>query len=145
VEASRKYRQYDPPQGLNSEICPSATVADRSEAMLVEFAIGTRGLRNHHFGSALFNDPAWDILLVLHRARLQQQRITVSGICSSAGLPLATGIRWIANLVDAGHLLRVPDPYDGRRVFVELSQIAASAMSNFLKDLSTQMTFLKPA
>ena len=120
-------------------------VADRTEAMLIELAMGSRVLRNHHFGSALFNDPAWDILLALHRSRLQQQRITVSGVCSSAGLPLATGIRWIANLVDAGHVLRVSDPYDGRRVFVELSASAAVAMRDYLKDLGSQISFLQAA
>ena len=88
VEASRKGREDGPPEGLNSQVCQSTMVADLAEARLVELAMGSRALRNHHFGSALFNDPAWDILLALHRALLQQQRITVGSLCSSAGLPL---------------------------------------------------------
>jgi hypothetical protein len=44
-------------------------------------------MREQFFGPDLFADPAWDILLDLYAARLEQQRVAVSSLCIAAAVP----------------------------------------------------------
>jgi len=48
-------------------------------------------------------------------------------------VPPTTALRWIKSLCDQGVFVRVADPEDGRRVFIELAEQSAVAMENYLK------------
>jgi DNA-binding MarR family transcriptional regulator len=104
----------------------SITAAD------VRAIIRLRRLRDRYFRSDLFADPAWDMLLDLMAARLERMRVAVSSLCIAAAVPPTTALRWIKTLCDQGLFLRVADPEDGRRVFIELSDSAAAAMATYL-------------
>jgi hypothetical protein len=95
--------------------------------------IRVRRLRDHFFKSDLFADPAWDMLLDLMAARVERQRVAVSSLCIAAAVPPTTALRWIKSLCDEGLFVRVADPEDGRRVFIELSNETAARMEAFLK------------
>jgi DNA-binding transcriptional ArsR family regulator len=95
--------------------------------------IRARRLRDHFFHSELFADPAWDMLLDLMAARLDGQRVAVSSLCIAAAVPATTALRWIKTLTDHGLFVRVADPQDGRRVYIELSDQAAAALENYLR------------
>jgi hypothetical protein len=95
--------------------------------------IRARRLRDHFFRGELFADPAWDMLLDLMAARLDQQRVAVSSLCIAAAVPPTTALRWIKTLCDQGLFVRVADPEDGRRVFIELSDKAAAALDAYLR------------
>lgn len=104
----------------------AVTVAD------VRAIIRLRRLRDRFFRSDLFADPAWDMLLDLMAARLERVRVAVSSLCIAAAVPPTTALRWIKTMSDNGMFIRVADPEDGRRVFIELSDGAASAMAAYL-------------
>jgi DNA-binding MarR family transcriptional regulator len=55
----------------------------------------------------------------------------VSAVCEQSAVPPTTAIRWIKIMADEGLLLRQPDPFDGRRVFLELSPSASEGMHAF--------------
>lgn len=90
--------------------------------------IQSRRERNDFFGTELFADPAWDMLLDLSAARLEGRQVSVSSLCIAAAVPTTTALRWIRLLIERGILLREPDPTDGRRAYVSLSETAAVAM-----------------
>ena len=105
------------------------------EAAEVRRAIRARRLRDQHFGSGLFEDPAWDILLDLFAADLEGTQVSVSSLCIAASVAPTTALRWIAKLTDSGLLERRADPFDRRRAFMELSVDAARAMRNHVAAL----------
>jgi hypothetical protein len=103
------------------------------DAGTVRAIIRARRLRDQYFGTELFADPAWDMLLDLFAARLEEQRVAVSSLCIAAAVPATTALRWIKTLTDLGLLVRAADPQDGRRVYVELSSKAAAGMEAYIR------------
>ena len=94
-----------------------------------------RRARAEHLCSALFADPAWDILLDLFGAKLGQRRISVSAACAGAAVPATTALRWLTTLEQKGLVKRSPDPLDARRVFVELTDEATASMHNYFNSV----------
>ena len=103
------------------------------EAANVRALIRARRLRDQYFRGELFADPAWDMLLDLMAARLEGNRVAVSSLCIAAAVPATTALRWIKALTDRGLFVRHADPEDGRRVYIELSDDAARALSAYLR------------
>lgn len=95
--------------------------------------IRERDRRASFFNADLFADPAWDILLYLYRAELEQRRVSVSSCCIAANVPPTTALRWINRLLREGMIEREPDPLDRRRMWVTLSDAASRAMRHFLE------------
>ncbi len=104
---------------------------DASKASLidrVERTIFTRQQRVKFFPAELFADPAWDMLIGIFLRELNQQRTTVSSLCVASQVPPTTALRWIRTISDRGMFTRRPDPVDGRRIFVELTDSALTAL-----------------
>lgn len=101
----------------------------------VRAMVRARRLRAQFFDSELFADPAWDMLLDLYAARLDQHRVAVSSLCIASAVPATTALRWIKTLTDRGLFVRRADPTDGRRVFIELADVAANAMAAYFAEL----------
>ena len=106
---------------------------DKLEAGMIRSIIRARRLRDHFFRGEMFADPAWDMLLDLMAARVENQRVAVSSLCIAAAVPPTTALRWIKTLCDQGLFVRVADPEDGRRVFIELSADTATMMEAYLR------------
>jgi hypothetical protein len=105
----------------------------RVDAGLVRGIIRSRRLRDQFFRSDLFADPAWDMMLDLFAARLEQRKVAVSSLCIAAAVPPTTALRWIKSLCDQGLFVRKADPEDGRRVFIELGDAPAAALEAYLR------------
>ena len=103
-----------------------------TDARLVQAVLRLRRLRGQHFVSTLFADSAWDILLDLMGARLGRRSVSASSLCIAAAVPATTALRGIAHITEQQLLVRRPDPRDGRRVFIALSEQAAMVMHNYL-------------
>ena len=112
---------------LHRPASPQTIRADDVRAML-----RLRRQRDHLFAGELFADPAWDMMLDLMASRIERLKVAVSSLCIAAAVPPTTALRWIRTLTDLGIFVRVADPTDGRRVFIELSDAAANAVLNFL-------------
>jgi len=95
--------------------------------------IRARRLRDQYLRGELFADPAWDMMLDLMAARLEQNRVAVSSLCIAAAVPPTTALRWIKALTDRGIFVRRADPSDGRRVYIELSDETARALGAYLR------------
>jgi hypothetical protein len=103
------------------------------EAPAVRAIIRARRMRDQFFRGEIFADPAWDMLLDLMAARIEGKRVAVSSLCIAAAVPATTALRWIKMLTDRGLFVRSADPQDGRRVYIELSDEAARALTAYLR------------
>lgn len=103
------------------------------EPHTVRTLIRLRRLRAQFFADHLFADPAWDMLLDLMAARLEEEKVAVSSLCIAAAVPPTTALRWIRTMTEQGLFVRRQDPGDGRRIFIELADPAASAMAAYLR------------
>ncbi len=107
---------------------------DQVTARQVRAVLRVRRLRENIFPSDLFADPAWDILLDLMAARLENVRVSVSSLCIAAAVPPTTALRWIRQLTERGLLERQADPDDGRRIFIALSDHGAAAVARWFRE-----------
>lgn len=102
------------------------------EAPMIRAMIRARRLRAQFFHPDLFADPAWDMLLDLSAARLEEQPVPVSSLCIAAAVPATTALRYIGKMTEFGLLTRIADPHDRRRAFVGLAEDTADAMTRCL-------------
>lgn len=105
-------------------------------AEFVRGIINARAARRRFFSNDLFADPAWDILLELYALRSLQQRTSVSKLCLAAGVPTTTALRWIEKLLSERLVEREPDPLDGRRVWISLSDHGLDVMTSYLQAIA---------
>lgn len=110
----------------------AASDHDEISAQAVRKLIKLRRLRDSYFAADLFADPAWDILLDLMAAQLEERPVSVSSLCIAAAVPPTTALRWITAMTENGILVRKNDPEDARRVFIGLSLETAVAMRQYL-------------
>lgn len=91
------------------------------ESRFARRLLAERRERDHLFGSELFGEPVWDILLDLFVAHHEHSRVSVSSLCVAAAVPPTTAHRWIHDMTRRGILVRRRDEMDGRRVWIELA------------------------
>src|SRR5699024_2104373 len=72
-------------------------------------------------GSSSVSDPAWEILLELFVAALDQERVQTSSVGLIFGIAPTTASRWIGALEAKGLIYREADGFHGRRVYVALT------------------------
>ncbi len=110
---------------------PDEAVIDIASAE-IRAVIRARRLRDQYFEADLFADPAWDMLLDLFAASLEQRRVSVSSLCIAAAVPPTTALRWIGTMHHAGLFRREADPGDRRRAYIVLSEKAVSGMRGYV-------------
>jgi DNA-binding MarR family transcriptional regulator len=107
------------------------------EPVDVRRLIKLRRMRDRFFEPSLFADPGWDILLDLYAAADEGKSVSVSSLCIAAAVPPTTALRWITNMTEAGLLVRVQDPGDARRVFIELAPHIRGQMQAYFEVAAT--------
>jgi DNA-binding MarR family transcriptional regulator len=76
-----------------------------TEDHIVSILIARRS-RETMFGSNLFAEPAWDVLLELYAAMLGTRTMDVSDLATAIGVPRSTTERWVALLEARGFVAR---------------------------------------
>lgn len=120
----------------------------RQEPTLSEAAqllLSVRRKRDAIFGSDLFEDPAWNIMLDLYSSTLRGQKVVVTDLCVASGASATTALRRLQLLVELGLIERVPDPDDRRRVLVVQTDQGRAAMDQFAEWLRDNMAERKRA
>jgi DNA-binding MarR family transcriptional regulator len=96
--------------------------ADRDQLVgraRVDFS--NRRRRTLFFGSSMFGEAAWDMLLALYILERSGQRQTLGSLMHFSGAPVTTAKRWLDYLVDHNFVHRHPHPTDKRTAFVSLT------------------------
>ena len=115
-----------------AERLPAPISFDAGRAKLARAKLRERRQREQFLPADIFADPAWDMLLDLYAAHFERREVSVSSLCIAANVPATTALRWIKSMTDEGLFVRRADNNDGRRIFIELSDEAAGAMSAYL-------------
>lgn len=128
-------------QPITGERKPAITISAGADIALapgdIRRAIRVRRMRDEAFGLAgLFEDPAWDMMLDLFAAELEQRLVSVSSLCIAAAVAPTTALRWINKLIEVGLFERQPDELDRRRAFVALTPSASAMMRNYVAALA---------
>lgn len=92
--------------------------------------IFVRRARSAVFGTGLFSDPAWDILLELYAARLGKRTMSLSELARAIETPLSTTKRWVVELEGRGLINVTAGTTDPGPAQVELTQDASSKLEH---------------
>jgi DNA-binding MarR family transcriptional regulator len=95
--------------------------------------------RNEWMGVDLFRDPAWDMLLELIAARLENRALSVSALCFASGVPQTTALRHIDRMAEAGVIVRTGDSDDHRRILVSLTDAAIPRIDGMIREMRFSM------
>lgn len=113
---------------------PGKTGQEDQTRRKVQHYLHHRQRRVTMFPANIFADPAWDILLDLFVADLAGKNISISSACLASGVPPTTALRWLKRLEEKDLIERIPDPFDGRRVYVRLVEKAKKAIAWWVED-----------
>lgn len=91
--------------------------------------------RNSVVGSAMFRDPAWDMLLELFSAHHQSRQLSTSSLCYASGVPLSTALRQLDKLERHGLVIRREDQSDNRQWLVEATAKGLEAVAAVVAEL----------
>ncbi len=116
---------------FRAEPADFGTQAPMPTADEVRRILRVRRMRDQFFETSLFADPAWDMLLDLMAAQLEEAQVAVSSLCIAASVPPTTALRWIKAMTDHGLFERCADPDDGRRIFIQLAPTAMNGMARY--------------
>jgi DNA-binding MarR family transcriptional regulator len=87
-----------------------------------------RRARDEIFGSSLFAEPAWDVLLELYAAGLGGRRMSLRDIALAIKIPESTAARWVAALADHGLVSAHADPNQPIMPWLALTERGAAQM-----------------
>ena len=90
-------------------------------------------LRHSFFPSAIFGEPAWNILLMLYVAPSRADR-TVRRLGENSGAPLSTAIRWLDYLEAEGLVMQDSSTHDPQQKEVHLTDKAYNRLRSFLSE-----------
>jgi len=106
-------------------------------AQLAREIYAARRQRSTIFGNPeLFGEPAWDILLDLYIAYVEDKPVSVSSACIGSAAPPTTGLRWLGVLAEQDLILREHDPEDQRRVLVRLTELGLASMDEYFASVA---------
>ena len=107
---------------------------DEKLARIARKIYRTRQLRRTVFEPDLFAEPAWDMLLALFINRVRGVRVPTTSLVIAAGVPNATGLRWVRVLEAHGLLRRYDNPADRRFVLVEITDAGFARMRRLITE-----------
>ena len=93
-----------------------------------------RILRARHLPDGLSGEPCWEMLLDLYDEMRNDRPVSVTSLAGASGLPTTSALRRIRELESGGLVQRHPDPRDGRREFVQLTDGGIAAVEAFVTD-----------
>lgn len=126
---SRLERLSDPSHDVPSTQRSVNSVEAERRARVI---LRVRRKREALFGSGLFGEPAWDMLLELYATELAGQRARAADLCCISGVPSSTALRWLRMLENHGWVTRLPDRRDARESFLSLTGKSRIAMERFI-------------
>jgi hypothetical protein len=125
--------------GLGNVAVSRAGHSGLAHAAMVRGYLRARRRRDTLFGSAIFADPVWDVLLDLYASKLEARRVCISDACIASSVPSTTALRWLGKMEELKLIVRYQDEADGRRFYVELTERTSVAMGLWLDSLLAEL------
>ena len=89
--------------------------------------------REKHFGIELFGEPAWDIMLQLMIARIDDKELRLSELIGNPASPPAATRHYVEELIQARLVDRFENAADERDFYLSLSSEAARRMAELYR------------
>lgn len=83
-------------------------------------------------------EPTWQMLLHLLVEHEDGSAVSVPSLCLASGMPIATALRWLSALEEAGKVLLIPGPTRRHQCRVELTPAAADQLRRLLISWMTE-------
>jgi DNA-binding MarR family transcriptional regulator len=116
---------------------PPGASASRNQLMRCAKAIvHRRQRRSEFFPSAMFGEPAWDILLALYTGE-DQFDPTVASLAAVTCAPQSSTTRWLDYLEGQRFIVRESHPTDRRSVIARLTENGRVALEGYLSEVLT--------
>jgi DNA-binding MarR family transcriptional regulator len=109
---------------------PSGPIDRSALVQVAERVLTYRRFRSDALPSAMFGEPAWDILLGLYAA-LGDQDVNVSSLVELSGAPATTTLRWIDYLEGRQLISRKPHTLDRRVALIRLTDKAIALLDSY--------------
>lgn len=93
-----------------------------------------RRKRETIFGTDLFADPVWDMMLDLCLAAEIGRPVSISSLCLASAVPVTTALRWTKAMEKRGLIMREEDAHDRRRFFVSLAPDIEQKLQALLRE-----------
>lgn len=93
-----------------------------------------RASRTKFLDAGIYGEPGWNMLLDLYANKFEGRQISITSACIASGAPPTTALRHVSNFVDQGLVHRWDDPADQRRSWLDLTDFAYNALSNYLSN-----------
>ena len=116
---------------------PAAGPNERNKLSAARAEWKARRERERLFGSKLFGDTAWDILLDLFMAREEGRDVTLSSIGETVSLAEPAMLRCLAMLIEEGLILREARSPHPRGNYLRLSAQALELMCEYFSRTMT--------
>lgn len=120
---------------LLEELFESVEVREERLRERARRILALRAKRNKRFSIAMFNEPAWEMLLMLYASE-GGARSSLSRLALLSGASKATSLRWIDYLEHQKLIARQAHPTDRRAAFVNLTQNGKEALEDYLSDVT---------
>lgn len=133
--SSALYDPGDPPAAAGEAEDVESGFEPLPSPMLLAEARRLSASRRHRdrlFGSELFPNPGWNILVELFIAGEEGRNITIKSACVAAGVPQSTALRHIAHLIDVRLTARAQHPSDARSAYLKLTERGRAKMVAFI-------------
>ncbi|MDP3674221.1 MAG: MarR family transcriptional regulator [Novosphingobium sp.] len=96
-------------------------------------AVAYEARRARYLPSALFSEPAWDMLLDLYSADFEQREVPTTSLCIASTAASTTALRYIDILERSGLIERRLNPRDNRVTLIRLTCEGRKNMRAYLK------------
>ena len=134
-EIARIARAIEPPEPA-PRTAPVPDAPMTFDPAPVRAVLKARRLRDSLFPAGTFADPAWDMLLDLTASRAEGRPVSVTSLAIAAAVPTTTALRHLKGMADAGMIDRRPDPGDGRRIHIGLTEDTFARMRAWVAGLA---------
>jgi hypothetical protein len=112
-------------QGGRQNVCGGMT-GDTKRSVTAQNLLAMRGVRQDDFPSEIFDEFAWNMLLILFVSLARNEVITEATLIQRSGAPVHAGQRWITHLIKDNQISK---PFGDD---VVLTNLAIDKMRRFL-------------
>ena len=114
----------------NADALPPAADDLRKKAIAL---FDSRRRRLDFFARAIFNEPAWDILLALYIRAWTHSPLSIATLSQVVGTPPSSTLRWVGYLARERLIERIDTPQDRRTTQVGISPKGWQILNDYLK------------
>lgn len=107
--------------------------SDKQRITVAQAWTRASSLRQATLGISYFQDPAWDILLLVYLEHLKGRALNVTAACTAGNVAPTTGLRWLQKLTEDGWVERRTQARNKKCVLVILTDRALVRMNALME------------